>query len=238
MLKEFRKYYQQQMFFPGLGAILFHPFYFARKELASTISEYSGHIQGDLLDVGCGTKPYRSLFCVRTYRGLDIDTPVNRIRGVAEDYYDGNQFPYENDSFDSVICNQVLEHVFNPNQFLSEINRVLKPGGKLLLSIPFVWDEHEQPFDFARYTSYGLKAILKENGFNLIYIKKLGGDATILFQLINAYLFKISQKSSWPVKLLCIKPAIAMVNVVGFFAGKILPKNPDLYLDIVVLMEK
>jgi SAM-dependent methyltransferase len=238
MISKIRNYYRRQIFFPSWAALFFHPFYFARKGLASAISEYASNIHGDLLDVGCGTKPYYSLFKVKTYRGLDVDSPTNRARGIADDLYDGTKFPYKDSSFDSVICNQVLEHVFNSNEFLAEINRVLKPGGKLILSIPFVWDEHEQPYDFARYTSFGLTHILKNNNFKIIYLNKLGGDATILFQLVNAYLFKISQRWSRPVRLLFGNPMIAIVNIIGLLAGKILPSNPDLFLDIIVLAEK
>jgi SAM-dependent methyltransferase len=226
------------MFFPGLIAVLFNPFYFARRNLASAISEYSSTIRGNLLDVGCGTKPYRSLFKVESYRGLDIDSPNTRKRGVADDLYDGTQFPYQSDSFDAVLCNQVLEHVFNPDEFLSEINRVLKPGGKLLLTVPFVWDEHEQPYDYARYSSFGLKALLENNSFKIINHRKLAADATVLFQLTNAYFFKMSQQ--WPrlLKLLFTGTLMATVNIFGILAGKLLPSNPDLFLDHVVLAEK
>ncbi len=226
------------MFFPGLISIFLNPFYFARKNLAECIFELSVDIHGHLLDVGCGTKPYRSLFNVESYRGLDIDSPTTREIGVADDLYDGTQFPYHKEVFDSALCNQVLEHVFNPDEFLTEINRILKPGGKLLLTVPFVWDEHEQPYDYARYSSFGLKALLEKNGFKIISHKKLASDATVLFQLTNAYLFKVSQR--WPqlLKLLFTGTLMASVNILGVIAGKVLPSNPDLFLDHVVLAEK
>lgn len=238
MFKYLFSYYRQQMFFPSFLALFFNPFYFARKNLASAISELSTHINGHLLDVGCGLKPYRSLFKVDCYRGLDIDSPVTREQGVADDLYDGTQFPYQNETFDSALCNQVLEHVFNPDQFLTEINRVLKPGGKLLLTVPFVWDEHEQPYDYARYSSFGLSALLDKNGFKIISHRKLAADATIIFQLTNAYLFKLIQR--WPpfIKLLFTATVMATVNIIGFVAGKLLPANPDLFLDHAVLAEK
>lgn len=238
MLDELRSYYRRQMFFPGLLAMFFNPFYFARKNLALAISELASNIHGNLLDVGCGTKPYRSLFKVDSYRGLDIDSPVTRERGAADDLYDGTQFPYQNEAFDSVLCNQVLEHVFNPDKFLVEINRVLKPGGKLLLTVPFVWDEHEQPYDYARYSSFGLNALLEKSGLKIISHRKLAADATILFQLTNAYLFKQSHRWPWLVKLLFTTTVMATVNIFGLVAGKLLPANPDLFLDHVVLAEK
>lgn len=238
MVNLLKNYYREQMFFPSYGGIFINPFYFARKNLSEAISKLSNQIKGDLLDVGCGTKPYRALFEVNTYRGLDIDSTITRARGKADDLYDGKKFPYSDGSFDSVLCNQVLEHVFNPNEFLLEINRVMKPGGKLLLTVPFVWDEHEQPYDYARYSSFGLKALLEKNGLIIITHKKLAADATVIFQLVNAYLFKLIQR--WPLLPYFIFTAtvIASVNVLGIIAGKLLPANPDLFLDHVVLAEK
>jgi SAM-dependent methyltransferase len=238
MLNNLRNFYRRQMFFPSSFAVFFNPFYFARKNLASGISQFSTSIRGHLLDVGCGTKPYHSLFNVERYRGLDIDSPITRKQGIADDLYDGTKFPYQNDTFESVLCNQVLEHVFNPDEFLTEINRVLKPGGKLLLTVPFVWDEHEQPYDYARYSSFGLNALLVKNKFKIISHKKLAADATILFQLTNAYLYKLIQQ--WPcfLKLLFTGTVMATVNIMGVVAGKLLPANPDLFLDHVVLAEK
>jgi SAM-dependent methyltransferase len=69
----------------------------------------------------------------------------------------------------------VLEHVFNPDDFLNEVNRVLKPSGKLLLTVPFVWDEHEQPYDYARYSSFGLRSLLEKHGFSIVKHEKVGG---------------------------------------------------------------
>jgi SAM-dependent methyltransferase len=238
MIKSLKTYYCKQMFFPGIFGLFINPFYFARKNLARALAKESESIKGHLLDVGCGSKPYQSIFNVDTYRGLDLDTSISRGRGVAEDFYSGTDFPYQNSCFDSALCNQVLEHVFNPNEFLSEINRVLKPGGKLLLTVPFVWDEHEQPHDYARYSSFGLRALLEKNEFKIIRHKKLAADATVLFQLINAYLFKVTK--NWPrfANLLFTITIMAMINIFGVLAGKILPSNPDLFLDHIVLAEK
>lgn len=238
MFSYLRGLYHRQMFYPGVIAIFINPFYFARKGLVSAISELAHGIHGDLLDIGCGTEPYRRLFNVQSYTGLDIDSPLSRERGIADQLYDGKNFPYADCTYDSAICNQVLEHVFDPKGFLSEIYRVLKPGGQLLLSVPFVWDEHEQPYDYGRYSSFGLAFLLQQCGFSVIVHKKTASDATAIFQLINAYLFKISQK--WPFLLnhLFTITVIAAVNVLGSIFGKLLPDNMDLFLDNVVLAER
>lgn len=238
MIKKLKAIYQQQLFFPSWVGIFVNPFYFARVGLGRAMYQLAPILKGQLLDVGCGTKPYRKMFNVDAYIGLDIDTEASRQRGDADHLYDGTSFPLADSSFDSLLCNQVLEHVFNPDEFLDEINRVLKPGGKLLLTVPFVWDEHEQPYDYARYSSFGLRALLEKHGFTILQHQKLGADATTLFQLINAYLFKITQ--GWPrlLKYGFTVTVMALVNFLGVVAGKVLPDNPDLFLDHVVLAEK
>lgn len=229
--------YRREMFFPGWLGALINPFFFARRGLARAMQRHSTALRGRLLDVGCGSKPYARLFDVDAYVGLDIDSEATRRIGAADHFYDGNRFPLPDAAFDAVLCNQVLEHVFNPDFFLGEIGRVLKPGGKLLMTVPFLWDEHEQPYDYARYSSFGLAALLHRNGFRVVQHDKLGADAAIVFQVANAYFFKVT--SHWPrsLRLALMTPVFALINLLGLIAAKLLPRNPDLFLDNVVLAE-
>src|SRR3546814_15315557 len=146
-----------------------------------------------MLEVGCGTKPYRELFELEEYIGLEIDSPSARTQSRADYFYDGKKFPFEAEIFNSVLYNQVLEHVFNPDDFLQEIPRVLRVDGMLLLTVPFEWDEHEKPNDYARYSTYRLKSLLDRNGFNVLTQNKLLADPSILFPLLNDSHFKIYQ---------------------------------------------
>ena len=133
---------------------------------------------------------------------------------MADYYYDGKTFPFKESEFDSVVTNQVLEHVFNPDEFLSEINRVLKINGKLLLTVPFVWDEHEQPYDYARYSSFGLKSLLEKNGFEILDLRKSVNDYSVLAQLFNAYIYKITRRNIF-IKNLALILVIAPVTIFG-----------------------
>ena len=238
MKRKLKDIYHRQAFYPGFIGIFVNPFYHARLGLRKAMSKFSSKLKGRLLDVGCGSKPYQELFAVDDYIGLDIDSEASRNRKIADYFYDGKIFPFNENEFDSVLCNQVLEHVFNPDEFLSEIKRVLKPGGRLLLTVPFVWDEHEQPHDYARYSSFGLKALLDKNGFNVIGYKKIGADASIIFQLINAYLYKIIVKWPLPIRVVITMSLMSLFNLLGIMFGKLLPRNPDLFLDQIVLAEK
>jgi SAM-dependent methyltransferase len=239
MFKAFKVFFLSQEFNPGVFGIWLNPFYLARKELGREMARFAPLMHGRLLDVGCGSKPYQELFSFATsYVGLEFDSPSNRVYKRADYFYDGNTFPFDAMSYDGVICNQVLEHVFNPDQFLREIARVLKSGGNLLLTVPFVWDEHEQPWDYARYSSFGLRSLLERNGFVLVEQRKTNADARVLFQLINAYLYKVTHTSSAKVNLVVCAMIMAPFTLLGILLGKILPANPDLYLDQVVLARK
>jgi SAM-dependent methyltransferase len=238
MRAKIRAFLLRQSFFPDWLGIFVNPFYFARSGLAAGIRKYSNSLDGVLLDVGCGTKPYQALFSVEKYIGLDIDSDSSRMRAIADYFYDGATFPFSDEMFDSILCNQVLEHVFNPDYFLSEIYRVMKPGAKMLLTVPFVWDEHEHPYDYARYSSFGLKSLFERNKFKILMHDKLGADSSILCQLANAYLYKIAGSSNKYVQYFVMIFIMGPLNLLGLLARRVLPRNPDLFLDHIFLVEK
>lgn len=231
-------FYHRQAFFPGWLGIMVNPFYFARKGLAKHVSELAGHITGKTLDVGCGSKPYVHLYHSEEYVGLEIDSPQSRASKNADYFYDGNLFPFADETFDSVVANEVFEHVFNPDQFLNEVFRVLGPGGNVLLTMPFVWDEHEQPYDFARYSSFGIRALLERHGFEIVEQRKSMDDIRVIFQLLITYIYKKTVTRSARVNLLVMLLLMAPFNLLGELLFLITPRNPDLYLDNIVLAKK
>jgi len=139
--------------------------------------------------------------------------------------------------FDSVVTNQVFEHVFNLDIFLFEVNRVLKKEGKLLMTVPFVWDEHEQPYDFAQYTSFGLKSLLEKNGFEIVEQKKTVTDFSVIFQLVNEYIYKLTVRNDL-IRQIAIILIMFPLNIAGIISSKILPSNKDLYWDNIILAKK
>ena len=226
-----------QQFNPGLLGAFVNPFFLARRLLWREVAAASAELAGRLLDVGCGSQPYRTLFTEHVYTGLDIDSPRTRKLAVADAFYDGHRFPFEDARFDAVLCNQVLEHVFNPTEFLSEVRRVMTPGARLLLTVPFVWDEHEQPWDYARYSSFGLRSLLEQNGFRVLRQRKLMADFSLLFQLAIAYLYKVTLTGSPHLNLLLTVLLFGPMSLIGLAAGTLLPKNQDLFLDQLVVAE-
>ena len=238
MLAALKAYYLEQMARPGAGALFLNPFYFARKGLLDAVQELGPQVSGRTLDVGCGNRPYERFFRSSEYVGLELDTPENRRTKRADVYYDGKLFPFESKRFDSVVCNQVLEHAFEPEAFLAEIGRVLRPAGTLLLTVPFAWDEHEQPRDYARYSSFGLRALLERCGFEVLVHEKTMADIRAVGQLFNAYLFKVTS-TRWPyLNALLALLFMAPVNISASLLRWVTPRNPDMYLDNVIIAKK
>lgn len=238
MIEQLRKRIKKEQFDPGWLALFVNPFYFARKGLYKNIAPLAASIAGRTLDVGCGTKPYAALCQSSEYIGLELDTPDNRRTKKADVFYNGRRLPFPDASFDSVMVNQVFEHVFEPYQFLTEINRVLRKEGMLLMTVPFLWDEHEQPRDFGRYTSFGIASLLERHGFEIVRHTKSVNDFGAIVQLLNEYLYKKFAGSNPAVNVLLTMIFIAPLNILGAFGSLIFPKNDDMYLDNVLLAKK
>ena len=137
-------------------SILYNPFHITRRKLLKSIKGRGKEIHGAVLDFGCGGKPYRQFFSTTSYLGCDVQQSGHDHSNEQIDfYYDGKTIPRSDATFDCIFSSEVLEHIFNPDQILSEMNRILKDGGLLLLTCPFFWNEHEMPFDYCRYSSAG-----------------------------------------------------------------------------------
>ena len=124
-------------------------------------------LRGEVLDVGCGMSPYRSLLdpAATRYTGIDVvdeGTFANSNDDVH--YFDGLHIPFEACSFDGVICTEVLEHVPHFQQLVDEIQRVLKPGGRAVLTVPWSARCHYIPKDYFRYTPSALAIIFAKWG--------------------------------------------------------------------------
>lgn len=171
-------------------SVIFNPW---RILLRKQIEEYSSHIKGRVLDVGAGSfSRYQDLFKCSEYIKMDAEKSENiDIVGDAEN------LPFKSQSFESVVCTQVFEHLKNPQKAADEIARVLKKGGVCLLSVPQVNELHGEPDDYFRFTKFGLKEILSRAGLEVYKCNQIGGFFTLRAQLKIRYLinrFNIHQK--------------------------------------------
>jgi SAM-dependent methyltransferase len=231
-------YLKKQSFQPGFLSIFLNPFYFIRRALYINIKSMSGNLKGKLLDFGCGRKPYENLFTGCEYIGIDVEeSGHNHLRSKVDVYFDGKHIPFENETFDALFCTEVLEHLFNPDESLAEMYRVLKNNATLLITVPFAWNEHEVPWDFARYTSFGIKHLLEKHGFHIIEMKKTGTFARVIWQLWALYIFELLKKFKGIGYILSLI-FIAPINLIGVILLPLLPKNDSLFFNNIILAEK
>lgn len=162
--------------------------YFYRKLILEALLSMQPLVKGELLDVGCGTQPYRSIFTqVQSYIGVDVLSSCHQLQPDTVTY-DGESIPFPANSFDWVMATEVFEHVRRPELLLSSIYEVLRPGGGFFLSVPFLASVHEPPYDFRRWTNYGLVDELERAGFENIEIRPLGTWHTAAATFIGLYL--------------------------------------------------
>lgn len=240
MINRVKDYLLREQYRPTIIGFFINPFFYGRYSLNNHIKKMSVLIKGEVLDVGCGSKPYQDIFSrAKNYIGLDVEQSGHNSNSKKADvFYDGIHFPFSGESFDSAVCFEVLEHVFNPEIFLGEINRVLKDGGTLLITVPFIWDEHEQPYDYARYSSFGLKYLFNKSGFRIIEHSKYLNDLRMISLLINVYFYKTFRRFfpgviAWFFILFFTIP----VNLLGLISF-LFPKNDDLYFGNIFLLKK
>ncbi len=232
--------YKKQLFQPNFVSLFINPFYIIRSVLHRTIKNEAINLNGKILDFGCGLKPYKSLFVnASEYIGLDIENEGHSHEKEDIDvYYDGKIIPFENEYFDSVFSSEVFEHVFDIDPSLDEITRVLKKGGKILISLPFAWNEHEIPNDFGRYTSFGIKYLLQKHGFEIIRLTKTGHFASVVAQLIPLYIYELINTKNKYFNLLLNFIFLSPFIISGLIFSFIMPRNRSLYFNNVVLAKK
>ena len=218
---------------------LLDPSYLIRRSILTSVLDYAPYIRGNALDFGCGSMPYKSIFSVDSYIGLEHESSIFRYSDSnSVFFYDGTNFPFADKSFDSIFSTETFEHIFNLPHVLSEINRVLRSDGYLLITLPFVWPEHEKPFDFARYTSFGITSLLENAGFVVHDIKKNGSYPYVIIQITIIYIWSILN-FSLPTKVVCSLIFCFPLNLLALVLNFILPgNNADLPLSFSVLASK
>jgi SAM-dependent methyltransferase len=157
-----------------------------------------------VLDLGCGERPWRFLLEPSKVVGVDISA----VGATPDVLADGAHLPFADASFVIVFSSQVLEHVPNADAVLNECARVLVPGGRLVMSVPFFWPLHEEPHDYCRFTSHGLRLALDRAGMRVDTIEPDCGSLTMI--VVAALDLLPRWKGSW----LLFSPLVLAVNLV------------------------
>lgn len=150
------------------------------------------YISGVVLDFGCGERPFETdiLMYADRYIGVDWSSTIHQLK--ADIVADLNKpLPIESESADHIVSFEVLEHLAEPQMMLSEAFRILRPNGGLTLSVPFQWWVHEEPWDFQRFTRYGLEYQLKKAGFGNIVIQPTTGFWSMWILKLNYQLARL-----------------------------------------------
>jgi SAM-dependent methyltransferase len=146
------------------------------------LSRLLPHCRGTVVDVGCGAQPYRGLLgSGASYLGIDHISAKEHfgyeVPGAR--YYDGDRWPVEDGAADVVLCTETLEHVLAPDRFLAEAFRCLRPGGQIVLTVPFAARWHYIPYDYWRFTPSSLAHLLGEAGFRGAAVYARGNALTV-----------------------------------------------------------
>jgi SAM-dependent methyltransferase len=194
---------------------------------AAVIPVLRAHAKGIFLDAGCGTQPFRSVVeaQVERYVAYDIEArsgtvdligDIEDMRGVADA------------SVDVTLCSEVLEHVPHPHMALRELARTLRPGGVLVLTVPFLARLHEEPHDYFRYTRHGLRRLLADAGFQLDEIVETGSLFSFVGHQVSLGLLgttwhrrRIRRVAFALNRALVVRPCVALDRVTGM--GRLLP---------------
>jgi len=147
------------------------------------------HAGGRLLDLGCGKAPLYEVYaplvseitCVDWMPGDHVDLPCDLSQPL----------PFADSEFDTIILSDVLEHVPDPELVWREMTRVLAPGGKVIMNVPFYYSIHAHPHDYYRYTNFALERFVAINGLDLVHLYAFGGLVEILCDLHAKALSKV-----------------------------------------------
>ncbi len=138
-----------------------------------------------VLDAGAGNAPYRPLFEHCDYVTHDWSASPHESARRADVLSDITSLPLADAELDLVLCTEVLEHVAEPAAALAELARVLRPGGRVVLTVPFVMELHEEPYDFYRYTPHGLRHLLISAGLTDVEVRPLTGWYSTLSHVLR-----------------------------------------------------
>lgn len=234
-----KKYINNIFFRPSWYAVLVNPYFIARYYLYNNIKNFAKTVgPAKILDVGCGSKPYKDLFGTNEYVGIDIQGGGHLDEKKSIDaYFDGKTIPYGAESFDVVLCTQVLEHVEDPDALLRESYRVLKNNGIIYLTMPFIWPEHEVPYDFRRFTRFEHEKIFKDAGFKIEKIDSTCGVFGTCGQLISAYIFENLRKFSLVLAVIFAFLLCFPIQFLAIVMDTIL-RNNWITLDYVIIARK
>ncbi|MEM6672643.1 MAG: methyltransferase domain-containing protein [Planctomycetota bacterium] len=180
-----------------------NPYWLDWRHLRRSVESLAPHARGVLLDVGVSEGPYRELFGPHVDRYVGLEYPPSildkqpemwemlpRVKELVQVFGDGAALPVLEGSVDTVLSTEVLEHVPDPRALVDEMARVLRPGGHLLLTVPFIQPLHELPSDYFRFTPSSLRRFVEDAGLEVVSIEPRGNFASANGAMLSQWLVR------------------------------------------------
>lgn len=218
---------------------LFMRFYFECDMFVRRVAKQYNKPGKKLIDIGSDTSPYRKMFNYVHYFTLDKKQDRTKTIDYVLDLDKGMQ-QIAGNSFDYILCTQVLEHLQKPQLFFSESARILKKGGRLFLTTNFLYQIHMAPNDYFRFTKNGLIYLGKSNGFKVEHIKSQGGIFHVLSYLLSTFLIRVFLKNNQlftRLYLIIFSPIIMALNLLSYVFD-LLDKDRELTINYEVIYRK
>ncbi len=223
-----RQYTRIRKMLESLKRLPFHPQYFVYRKHNDDLVHISKHCRGTILDIGAGKQEIRSFLLDNSrYISLDYYHTATEWYYVRPDFFaDGQQLPIATQCINTVLLLDVLEHLPDPEACILEIQRVLHPNGKLVLQVPFLYPLHDAPFDFHRWTTFGLRELAEQHGFiietNIVFGHPLETAALLTnLALGKTALNWIKYKNPMVVFTLLLPLIISFVNIHAWLMAKL-----------------
>lgn len=224
---------------------LFLARYYNLKAVKETVDKYK--FKGKVLDFGCGDKPYKYLFRYGSdYKGIDFrQHSTNNCFPYTEepDYYFDKDYTkdfrlkFRNGEFDQVVAFQVLEHHQDPQMMFQEIFRVVKKGGYVLITVPFMGGIHGEPDDYQRFTRYGLKVRAEKYG-KILELKEQGAVFSVISTFFGESLVRFTGRSKFHYFLgMIIFPPFLLYSYMAFILDKLFPSD-HFFINYLLLVQK
>ena len=163
--------------------------------LNGIIVSAKNYAKGELIDLGCGIKPYEAIFSkyISNYFGVDHHQTANKNYAdstKADLYVDCTNTGLKSESYDTLLSTQVMEHIYDTDKYLDECYRLLKKNGYGIFTVPFFWQLHSEPYDYFRFTYYGLERLFSAKKFQIVKIEPLEGAFAALIQakIVSLYI--------------------------------------------------
>lgn len=180
-----------------------NPYWLDWRHLRRSVEALVPHADGILFDVGVSEGPYRDIFEPKVTRYVGMEYPpaildkqpemwsmLAKVKTLVQVFGDGGRLPVQTSSVDTVLSTEVLEHVPDPKRLVNEMARVLKPGGKLLLTVPFIQPLHELPSDYFRFTPSSLRCFVEDAGLEVESITPRGNFASANGAMLSQWLLR------------------------------------------------